>query len=590
MTLFNRRQLLGMAGMATLGGLTSTIPAAAAESSKLSGLQIFDARNYGAKGDGIALDTAAINQAITRCNSTGGGIVYLPPGVYLSGTVILKSNVTLFLEAGATLLGSKNIHDYLPQPQSQNPNGPQNDSVFKNDLRDAGAFHLIFARDAENIGLAGSGRIDEQGSAFWAPSGRVQPPPQDYWRDVIAFDWKPLPPRPSPMLEFYNCKNVHIENVRIENSAGWTLRPILCDSVFIHGIQIKNPVYGPNTDGIDLVCCRNVFISDCLIETGDDALCLKSENPYGGNVMTSKNITITNCVLSGCCNGFKFGTATYGSFENIAFTNSVIFNDDVPLNSRIISGIALEMVDGGSVEDVNISNICMQRVRTPIFIRRANRHPGSNGNPGKLRGVLIENINASKSILTSSISGLAGFDVEDVRLSDIHIESDEAGKSTWMNRAIPEAAKAYPEARMFGRLPAYGLYCRHVKGLRLENIEFKAAAKEERPAIFCEDVKDLKITGLTSTPIVGNQPVIKLTHTSNAFIQGCTAPADTNTFVELQGGQTKDVVLMNNNLVSAENIVQADNSIPKETIIALGNASRNNPEKNSPPENKPTAK
>jgi polygalacturonase len=578
--------MLGMAGLAALGGVASTLPAAAADNARLSGLPIFDVRNHGAKGNGTSLDTDAINQAIASCSSAGGGLVYVPPGNYLCGTIILKSNVTFYLEAGATLLGSKKLSDYTPQSLVSCALKKQ---AFSHDLKDAGVHHLLFACNAENIALAGLGKIDGQGPSFWKPSGRKKPSPEDGWKDVATFDWKPLP-RPSPMLEFYNCKNVHIENVRIENSAGWTLRPILCDNVFIHGIQIKNPVYGPNTDGIDLVCCRNVFISDCLVETGDDALCLKSENPYGGDVMPSKNITITNCVLSGCCNGFKFGTATYGSFENIVFTNSVIFNDDVPLNSRIISGIALQMVDGGSVEGVNISNICMQRVRTPIFIRRANRHPGSNGNPGKLRGVLIENISATKSILTSSITGLVGFDVEDVRLSGIHIESDEAGKSAWMNRAIPEAAKAYPEARMFGRLPAYGLYCRHVKGLRLENIEFKAAAKEDRPAIFCEDVKDLKITGLTSTPIVGNQPVIKLTHTSNAFIQGCTAPADTNTFVELQGGQTKDVVLMNNNLVSAENIVQADNSIPKETIIALGNASRNNPEKNSPPENKPTAK
>jgi hypothetical protein len=579
-----------MAGMATLGGLTSTIPAAAAESSKWSGLQIFDVRNSGAKGDGIALDTAAINQAITRCNSTGGGIVYLPPGVYLSGTVILKSNVTLFLEAGATLLGSKNIHDYLPQPQSQNPNVQQNSSVFKNDLRDAGAFHLIFARDAENIGLAGFGRIDGQGSAFWAPSGRVQPLPQDYWRDVIAFDWKPQPPRPSPMLEFYNCKGIHIENLQIQNAAGWTLRPIHCDDVFIRGISIKNPVYGPNTDGIDPTCCHNVFISDCLIETGDDAICLKSENPYGEPLRVSKNITITNCMLSSCCNGFKFGTATHGGFENVTISNSVIFNDDVPLNKRLISGIALEMVDGGWLEGILISNIRMQRVRTPIFIRRGNRKPQPDGAPGALRGIMIENIHATGSILTSSITGLPGFYVEDVTLSNIRIESEEAGQSAWVNRSIPEVPKAYPEARMFGRLPAYGLYCRHVKGLRLENIEVKAAATEERPAIFCEDVKDLKITGLTSTPIVGSQPVIKLAQTRKAFIQGCTAPTNTKTFVEVQGDQTKDVVLMNNNLVSADNIVQADNSIPKETIIALGNAQRDNPKRISSPENGPTAK
>ena len=252
----------------------------------------------------------------------------VPPGIYLSGTVVLKSNVTFYLEAGTTLLGSKNLSDYLPQA-GMPPKGDTNQK------------HLVFARDAENVGLAGLGKIDGQGQSFWTPSGRVQLPPEEGWRDVIAYDWKPLA-RPSPMLEFYNCKNLHIENLRIENSPGWTLRPIHCDNVFISGISIKSSVYGSNTDGIDPTCCHNVFISDCFIDSGDDAICLKSENPYGEDLRVSKNITITNCVLTCCCNGLKFGTATHGGYENIVFTNSVIFNDDVPLNSRIISGIALE--------------------------------------------------------------------------------------------------------------------------------------------------------------------------------------------------------------------------------------------------------
>lgn len=392
------------------------------------------------------------------------------------------------------------------------------------------------------------------------------------------------------MLEFYNCKGIHMENLQIQNSAGWTLRPIHCDDVFIRGISIKNPVHGPNTDGIDPTCCHNVFISDCLIETGDDAICLKSENPYGEPLRVSKNITITNCVLSSCCNGFKFGTATHGGFENVTISNSVIFNDDVPLNQRLISGIALEMVDGGWLEGIVISNIRMQRVRTPIFIRRGNRKPQPDGAPGALRGIMIENIHATGSILTSSIAGLPGFEVEDVTLSNIRIESEEAGQSAWVNRSIPEAPKAYPEARMFGRLPAYGLYCRHVKGLRFENIEVKAAATEERPAIFCEDVKDLKLTGLTSTPVVGDQPVIKLAQTQNVFIQGCAAPAKTTTFLEVLGAETKDVVLMNNNLVSAGKALQTDKNVPKEAVTTLGNAIRDSLRKNSAEEKGANAK
>lgn len=552
--------MLGAMGLVAAGGAMFSLPAAAQTASKpgsKTGPKIFDVREFGATGDGVTLDTASINQAITACHATGGGMVYLPPGTYLSGMVILQSNVTLYLEAGATLLGSKNLSDYTSQA------GPPAKG-------DANQKHLVFARDAENIGVAGPGRIDGQGPAFWTPSDRVQLPPEDAWRDVIAYDWKHLD-RPSPMLEFYNCKNLRLEDVRIENAPGWTLRPIHCDNVFIHGISIKNPVYGPNTDGIDATCCHNVFISDCLIDTGDDAICLKSENPYREALRVSKNITITNCVLSGCCNGLKFGTATHGGYENIVFSNSVIFNENVPLSSRIISGIALEMVDGGWIEGVVISNIKMQRVRTPLFIRRGNRTPRADGTPGTLRGVMIENVYATGSILTSSVTGLPGFDVEDVTLSNIRIEGDEGGKAEWVNRKIAEIPKSYPEARNFGRLPAYGLYCRHVTGLRLRNLEFKGSPKEARPVIFCDGVKNLDVTGLRSTPIIGTQPAVMLADVQQSVLQNCVAPAGTKTFLEVRGAQTADVVLMNSQLGATSPSVQLGPDVPKNSVAQSGN-------------------
>ena len=556
----NRREMLATMGLMAAGSSLYAAPPTAGNAAKTAA-RIFDAMDFGATGDGKTLDTKSINAAIDACHAAGGGMAYLRPGTYLSGTVVLQSNVTLYLEAGATLLGSTNRDDYSPQT------GPSL-------MGDAGQKHLIFARDAENVGLAGPGRVDGQGQAFWESRKREQPAAADGWKDVIAFDWVGRPPRPSPMLEFYNCKFLRIEDVRIENSAGWTLRPIHCDNVFIRGISIKNPVYGPNCDGIDPTCCRNVFISDCLIDTGDDAICLKSESPYGGETRVSKNITIANCVLSGCCNGLKFGTATRGGFENITFTNSVIFNDDVPLGSRIISGIALEMVDGGWIEGVLISNIRMQRTRTPIFIRRGNRHPGPDGAPGKLRGVMIENIYATDSILTSSVTGLPGFDVEDVTLSNIHIESDEGGSADWVSRKIPEQEKSYPESRQFGRLPSYGFYCRHVTGLRLRNIEFKSAANEARPAIFCDDVKDLDLDGLRSQPIAGTQPVVQLVQNKQAWIKGCSAPAGTKTFLKVNGDQTAGVVLSHNNLLAAEQAAESDPDVPKDAVTMFGNVTK----------------
>ncbi len=201
----NRRDLLSCGRSAIAAGLAATASQAAPTVTR-PGLRLFDPREFGAAADGRTLDTVAINKAIDACHAAGGGLVYLGPGVFLAGTVVIKSNVTLYIEAGATLLGSKNIGDYTPQP------GPPA-------VSDANQKHLIFARDVENVGIAGPGRIDGQGPAFWAPSGRVVPPPEESWRDVATYDSKKLD-RASPLLEFAGCRNLRIEDVRIENASG----------------------------------------------------------------------------------------------------------------------------------------------------------------------------------------------------------------------------------------------------------------------------------------------------------------------------------------------------------------------------------
>mgnify|MGYP001557185415 CR=1 FL=1 len=563
----NRRDLAAMAGGLFASGSMGTLWSAvapqvgASSQNETSQFRFFDVHSFGAAGDGSRLDSAAINSAIDAAAAVGGGFVYVRPGVYLCGTVVLKSNVTLYLEAGATILGSKTISDYSPNP------GPHAKG-------DANQKHLIFARDARNVGLAGPGRIDGQGAAFWVPSNRKVPPPEDGWKDVATYDWKPVD-RPSPMLEFVECESLRIEDVRIENAPGWTLRPANCNNVTIRGIRIKNPVIGPNTDGIDLTGCTNVFISDCHIDTGDDAICLKSENPYGDEPRISRNITITNCVLTCCCNGLKFGTSTRGGYENITFSNCVIANDDVPLNARVISGIALEMVDGGWLEGVTISNIRMQRVRTPIFLRRGIRHAAADGTAGVLRGVMMENIHAIGAILTSSVTGLPGFDVEDVTLSNIRIDTHEGGQEEWVSREVPEVPKAYPEARMFGRLPSYGFYCRHVKGLRIRDLVLETKVPDARPTIVCDDVKDLDIDGLRAARITTAQPVIKLIQTRGAWLRGCAAPENTDAFVRVEGEHTDNVLVTNCDLRAAKRAIDEASGVPVQKAIAVANITAN---------------
>ena len=202
-------------------------------------------------------------------------------------------------------------------------------------------------------------------------------------------------------------------------------------------------------------------------------------------------------------------------------------------------------------------------------------HAGGGGvvylPPGILRDVMIENVHATGSILTSSITGLPGFDVKDVTLSNIRIDSDEEGNTNWVAREIPEVPQSSPEARMFGRLPAYGFYCRHVKGLRMNHVEFKAAPGEERPALVCDGVKDLDIDGLRSASTAGTQPVIKLIQTRQALLNNCSAPAGTKTFLEAQGDKTEHIVLMNSDLTGAEQAAQTGAEVPKNAVLLSGN-------------------
>lgn len=554
----NRRGILG------LGAAAMTFPAMAlAQNGRES--KLFTAETYGARGDSKTKNTEAIQRTIDAAHKAGGGVVYLGPGVYLCGGIVLKDNVTLYLEAGATLLGSTNIQDFEPH-FGLNPHATDN------------VRHLIFARDAVNVTVCGPGRIDGQGPKFWKPTNVPQRPP-DLWKETINAAWEALDGgtrldvRPSPLLEFVNCRNLRIEGITIANPPGWTLRPINCESVFINGLRVRGTVRGPNTDGMDITSCRNVFVSNCDIATGDDALCLKSENPYGEEIGPTKNITITNCVLTGSSNGFKMGTASEGAFENITFTNSVVYNDDVPPNYRLISGVAIEMVDGGSIDGILVSNIRMQNVRTPIFVRLGNRsgNAPSGPKPHALRGVMIDSIHASGALLSSLVTGLPGHDVEDVTLSNIRIETAGGGEIAWTRREIPEFPAKYPEARMFGRLPAYGFYCRHANGVRFENVRVETQQPDMRPLLFCDDVANLNAGVLAGSAPGGGGALIHLRNVRRAFIQGCWAPPETGTFLSAEGERTSGISLVGNDLSGASKAAQTQNGAPAHAISETAN-------------------
>jgi len=521
---------------------------------------VFTPRQFGAIGDGKVLDSVAINSAINACNKAGGGVVYCSPGKYLCGTVELKSNVTLYLEAGAVILGSTDVKQYTPK------SGPDPNS-------DAGQGHLIYARDVENVSIVGPGKIDGQGHSFWTPSNRTPVPDNERWSDARHLDWKPNA-RISPMVELVNCTNLRLESIELTGASGWTLRPINCTRVFIQGIIITNPAIGPNTDGIDLTGCQHVLISDCFIDTGDDAICLKSENPYGNTPRLSKNISVTNCIITSSTNGFKIGTATQGGFENITFSNSTIVSSAPDIASRMIAGIAIEVVDGGWIDGVVISGIQIQDARAPLLIRRGDRANPFPAAKAGLRGVLIDGIHATGAILTSSITGIPGMDVEDVRLSDIHIDTVMPGSKEWLHSTVPEVPGDYPQSRMFGWLPASGLYCRHVRGLSLRDVSFTAPAEEWRNTMIFDDVSKLNINGFMTTPASGGVPPLALTDVQDAWITGASAPTNSSSLARIDGRDTRSILFTGCDARAAEQLAVISSVVRAAAVRGEFNVAR----------------
>ncbi len=548
-----RREFLSASSLAfgiSAAGIGQAAPILAAQGTGAA-KSILD---YGSVPDGKTLSTTAIQRAIDDVFKAGGGLVYAPPGRFLVGGLELKSRVTLYLEAGCELLGSPNLSDYeyrlgLPRGGS-----------------DIDGYHVIFARGAEDIALCGLGTVDGQGEAWWEPNpDRPDAPPDEAWHDVASghYQAKYNNTRPSPMVEIVECRNVRISGVTLKNSAGWTLRPIGCETVVIDGVRIRNPFRGRNTDGMDITACRNVFVSNCDIVGGDDGICLKSENPYGGPVQPTKNIIITNCAVSSSSNGFKMGTATHGAFENIVFSNSAIYSDnDSPMMNRVIGGINVETVDGGSVDGVVISNIRMQNVRAPIFVRLGRRSPGQNS---FLRNVLIEGVDAVGAIVTSSITGVPGLRPSDITISNCRMRTVAAGPAEWAHRDIPEVIDKYPESWMMGRLPAFAFFVRHADRVRLRNIEYITDKPDSRPAIVCDDVDDVILAGLELSAPAGDAPLINLRNTRRAFLTGMRAAAGSRVFAAVSGAGSSGISLLGNSLSKGQQAVSLTGGATKES-------------------------
>lgn len=418
----------------------------------------FEVRAFGAKGNGSANDTGAIQRAIDAAAKVGG-IVVFSGGTYLSGTLRLRSRVQLELGPGAVLLGSANDADYAPQEKL--PYQTYSDSETS-DFANA----LLAGDGLEQVSIVGVGVIDANRTKRFGP--------------------KPIALR--------RCHQVQVRGITIRNSPNYCISLGGCDDVQIDGVTIRNAY----ADGIDPDACRRVHISNCDIESDDDSIVFKTSLILDERVPT-EDVTVTGCTLRSYANCFKIGTETSGDVRNVAVSNCTMLGTPDRDARRgpgdENAGIAIEMVDGAVLEGVVVSNVVMRQVLTPVFVRLGNRGRGQQPpTTGALRNVSIRNVVATAASETSSITGLAGHPVQRVSIDGLHVTT-HGGAATAGSLDVPEQVDQYPEARMFGVLPAAGLYVRHAEQLLLRDVRVTTPQPDARAGLVADDVAGLDIEG-----------------------------------------------------------------------------------------------
>lgn len=435
--------------------------------------------DFGAVNDTTVLSTAAIQRAIDDCSKAGGGRVVVPAGIYKIGTLVMRSHVNLHLEQGATLYGSTRLEDYRPLKTDYVSLRTQTATV-----------QLIYADGVEDVTISGYGTIDGRGRAFkklsWNDEGITRP----------------------HLLRFIQSRDIRIENITLRNSACWMQHYLACDRLQISGIKVVNR-NNYNNDALDLDGCHDVVVTGLIADSDDDAITLKSTSPR-----LCENIRIADCVVSSHCNAVKLGTETNGGFRNINISGIVVKPSSNQQEKffgqwRGTSAISLEIVDGGTMENVSLSDFTVEGTESPIFIRLANRGRGyklrggdgtlsGNGNDdtiaelipidhvGTMRGLHLTNISVRNAgPVGCSITGLSNHPVEDVWLTNITIHHQggitQADLPKIDEALQDEKEKEYPEATMWGNLPAKGFYIRHARRINFQNVEVTTAEPDARP-------------------------------------------------------------------------------------------------------------
>ncbi|HJQ31951.1 MAG TPA: glycoside hydrolase family 28 protein [Pyrinomonadaceae bacterium] len=497
--------LLYTPGAAVNSGAAAAV-ASSGQQSDAAG--VYDVRAFGAKGDGKALDSPAINKAIEAAHAAGGGTVRFPAGTYRSFSIRLMSNVSLQLGAGSVILAADprdgdGRYD-LPEPNQWDKYQDFGHSHWHNSL--------IWGENVENVSITGPGliwgkglvrsgtqsRTDAQNKALGTQNPEATPFGYPNARDAVEPGWG------NKAIALKLSRNVILRDFTILHGGHFAILATGVDNLTIDNLKIDT-----NRDGIDVDACRQVRISNCTVNSPfDDGICPKSSFALGF-ARATENVTITNCQVSGYDEGtlldgtykreykrddgrefsptgrIKFGTESNGGFKNITISNCVF---------DYSRGLALETVDGGLLEDVSVTNVTMRDIsNSPIFLRLGARlrGPKESTKVGELRRINISDFvvyNADPRY-ASIISGVPGHDIEDVRLSNIRVYYRGGGTPAQAALDPPEKEDAYPEPSMFGEMPAYGFFVRHVKGLEMTDVQVGFLKEDARPAFFLSDVR-----------------------------------------------------------------------------------------------------
>lgn len=511
-----------------------------------SSSNVWNIMDYGAKADNKTNIAPIVDRVIQEASESGGGVVLIPRGVYKSGTIHLKSNIILELSVGAVLNFS--VEDDFDEGEElpYNPHADLETSIFH--------YTLIFGENVSNVTIQGRGRING------SPYKRVGP----------------------KGIALQSCKEITIRDIFLENIPNYNINFLNCDNICVDNVTIYNGL----ADGIDLDNCRFARISNCNIDAFDDAICLKT-SPSLGYISYNSDIVVTNCTIRTSCYALKMGTESSGDCKNVTFSNCSCYPQ--PNRTCFLGGVALEAVDGAHVENIAVSNISITGALSPLFLRLGNRGRAQQvPTPGSVEQITISNITAQNAIIPCIIAGIPNFPVRHVTIDNVVFASIsdhsdkfvvqqneiKPGSEMPIELQIREEIGSYPEVKMFGILPSWGIFCRHAENIAMRNIILRCQTTDHRSAAVFDDVKGINVESIHAVyeydekrqmkyPLL---PLIWLNNSKGTVIQNCDSNRTVPCFIRVSGSNSKHIAVQMDPFVYKSSIL-LDPNVDKHEVL-----------------------